>query len=374
MPQQPPPPLNGFAITSLVFGILCCLPLVGLILGIVALARIKKTGERGKPMAITGMVLSGAGSLLMVLMLATGGVGAFVDGFREGFEDAARDSVTFSVAKGECFNTPDGSLEGVTYDVETVSCEGKHDGEVFANFSMPKGSYPGDERITDTADEKCYALMPTYAMDAWAVPEYAEVYYFTPTRDSWSFGDREITCLFGNTDAGAQLTGSLRNDETTLDPDQAAYLKAARVLNTALDSAPEEVYVEKDLPGHKKWATRVADALDKQAGMLRDHDWPSDSAGPVAALIRDLDAARKEWERAAKASDADTFYVHYDKGAALIDNKKTVPVREALSLETTPPSDGANGDTGGGSGGGSGSGGSGGGSGDAVDPGAGADV
>lgn len=180
----------------------------------------------------------------------------------------------------------------MAYDVDTVSCDEEHDGEVFANFRMASGSYPGDSAITEAADDKCYTLQYAYAMDTWAIPENVDIYYFTPTRDSWSLGDREISCLFGNVDEKGGLTGSLRQDETTLDADQLTYLKAAQVLNEAMESAPEEEYVEDDLPGHKEWATRVSAAITEQLGMLRGHDWPADAKDPVAALVKDLDKAQ----------------------------------------------------------------------------------
>jgi hypothetical protein len=41
-PQQPP--MSGLAIGSLITGILCCIPPLGLILGAVALGQIKKKG------------------------------------------------------------------------------------------------------------------------------------------------------------------------------------------------------------------------------------------------------------------------------------------------------------------------------------------
>lgn len=72
-PQQPG--TNGMAIASLILGIcgfLCVSPLVGLGLGIVALSRIKKTGQSGRGMAIAGIILSSVWIALLVLMLATG--------------------------------------------------------------------------------------------------------------------------------------------------------------------------------------------------------------------------------------------------------------------------------------------------------------
>ncbi|MGW1065822.1 DUF4190 domain-containing protein [Streptomyces aureus] len=336
-------PVNGLAIAALVLGILCFLPAVGLVLGIVALVQIRKRGQRGKGMAVAGMVMSSVGVVLLALMVATGGARDFWDGFTEG---ARGDGSAFSLHKGQCFDTPEGTLEGVAYDVDTVPCSGKHDGEVFAEAKAHDGSYPGDTAVSDEAGDMCYSLVDTYAMDGWAVPDDVDVYYFTPTRQSWGMGDREITCMFGNTDEHGTLTGSLREDSTTLDADQVAYLEAARVLNRAMASAPEEEYVEDDLPGHRRWATRVSGALAEQADLLRGHTFAPAAGERVAALVKDLDRSRAEWAKAAKASDADTFYAHYEKALKIIDPKRTVTTRKALGLATTPPEE----DTGGGAG------------------------
>ncbi|MHB9859321.1 DUF4190 domain-containing protein [Streptomyces sp. YIM S03343] len=352
-------PVNGFAIASLVLGLLCCvLPGVGLVLGVIALVQIRKKGQRGTAMAVIGSVLSGLSLLGLLVVLATGGMADFWYDVKDGVRD---NGTSLSVAKGECFDTPGGALTDDTYyDVDKVRCDGEHDGEVFGVFTVRGySSYPGDTKIGNIADDRCYELQGTYAMDSWALPSNVDIYYFTPTRDSWDTGDREVTCVFGNTTEGRTLTGSLRNDETVLDSDQAAYLKAAHVLNLALDSAPDEEYVEDDLAGHKAWAGRVADALREQGDLLRARNWPSASRKPIDALLKDIDSGRAEWRKAAEASDADTFYKHYDKAAKLIDGRKTVTARKALGLATTPPSSGngsGDGDGGGSTGGDSGGG------------------
>ncbi|MEU6605423.1 DUF4190 domain-containing protein [Streptomyces shenzhenensis] len=334
-PYARPAPVNGLAISSLVLGILCCLPGVGLVLGLVALRQVKRRGERGRGLAIAGSVLSGTGLALWALMLATGGAGAFWEGFKEG----ARDNAVFTLSKGDCFDAPGGSLQGETYDLDEVGCAGEHDAEVFASFDLPEGSYPGQDALDETAGDRCYGLQDGYAMDVWAVPDDVDVYYLVPTPESWAAGDRAVTCLFGNTIEGEPLTGSLRNDETVLDADQVAYLKAAHVLNAALDTAPDAEYVEDDLPGHRAWARRVATALSEQTGMLRGHDWPKGASGPVAALADDLDKARAEWSKAAGSGDVDTFYPHYENGYDLLDPSRSVTARKALGLAATPPSE-----------------------------------
>ncbi|MEU0007596.1 DUF4190 domain-containing protein [Streptomyces sp. NPDC006314] len=331
-PYNHPAPVNGLAIASLVLGVLCFLPGVGLVLGLAALRQIRRRGERGTGLAVGGAVLSGIGLVLWALLFATGGASEFWRGFRDG----ARDGASISLAEGECFDAPGGALSGETYDIDKVPCAGGHDGEVFASFELTGGGYPGDDTVTDTADERCWGLRDGYAMDGWAVPGDVDVYYLTPTEDSWAAGDREVTCVFGSTTEGADLTGSLRNDETVLDADQVAYLKAAHVLNTALDTVPEADYVEDDLPGHKAWAGRVSAALGEQARMLRAHDWPAGARRPVTALAARLDTARAEWGKAGKAGDADAFYEHYDTGLDLIRPRQAVTARKALELATTP--------------------------------------
>lgn len=331
---RPPSPVNGLAIAALVLGVLCFLPGIGLVLGIVALVQIRKRGERGKGMAVAGIVLSTIGALLMTLAFTTGGARDAWDGFRDAANGAG---TTFSVDKGECFDSQSGSLEEYAYDVDIVPCDGEHDAEVFANVPMPDGDYPGDDAVTGVADEECYARSESYAMDTWALPVDVDVYYFTPTRQSWRYGDREITCMFGNVDAEGSLTGSLRQDETTLDDDQFAFLEAEAILNDAFDGLPDAEYVEDDLTGHKAWAAEMVEALEQQTRALRAHDWQSSTEQAVTDYAKALDQAREEWEAASEASDAEAFSDHWDKAHQLTDGPKAVTAREALGLATESP-------------------------------------
>ncbi|MET9161184.1 DUF4190 domain-containing protein [Streptomyces parvulus] len=337
------PSVNGLAIAAFVLGVLCFVPAVGLVLGLVALGQIKRRGERGKGFAVAGSVLSCVGLALWALSLTTGAANDFWDGFR----DAARgEGTAYGLETGQCFTTPSGSLQGVTYDVDEVPCDEAHDGEVFASFELPGGSFPGDAEITRAADDRCYALQDTYAMDRWALPGDVDVYYLTPTSDSWRTGDREITCLFGNTDEGATLTGSLRNDGAELDRDQHTYLVAEGHLNRAMDEVPEAEAVEDDLAGYRIWAGQVAEGLRSEVTMLGRHDWSGEADRPVAELVEDLEAAREEWALAAKAADADAYYEHYGKGYDLVVADTTVTARKALGLATTSPEYGSGGDGG----------------------------
>ncbi|MFF1302697.1 DUF4190 domain-containing protein [Streptomyces sp. NPDC058307] len=335
-PYARPSSVNGLAVASLVLGVLCCFPAVGLVLGVIALVQIRKKGQSGKGLAIAGSVLSSLGLALWVLVLATGGLSDAWEGFKKG----ATQGTAFSAVKGQCFDAPGESLEGLTYDVDEVPCAGAHDGEVFGEFRMAGGSaFPGDGAVSDAADDKCYPLRDTYAMDTWALPKNVDVYYFGPTRQSWRLGDREVTCIFGNTDGKATLTGSLRADETTLDTYQISLLKSLNALDAVLWEEPED-YPEDDLSGYRDWSRDLHDSLGDQIRALGAHSWPAKADKQVAALVKDMRQARGEWAKAVTAADdadVDAFYTHYDKGYEYVDGPSTVTARKALGLATKRP-------------------------------------
>ncbi|MFD0550623.1 DUF4190 domain-containing protein [Streptomyces rectiviolaceus] len=334
------PPVNGFAIASLVLGILCFVPAVGLILGLVALAQIAKKGERGKGLAIAGSILSVVGIVLLVLAVATGGARDFMDGFREAARDA-RNSSGFPVDKGECFNVPGGKLEGAeyAYQVDTVPCASRHDGEVFASFRVNHDSYPGDSELIHLAEKKCVDLQAAYVLDTWVDWGDAQINYFVPDRDTWRQGDRGVTCLFGDAEEKRTLKGSFRRDGTNLDADQLAYLKADKALYDAYGTEPDTENFEDDLPGHKEWAGRVDKGLAEQARLLRAHDWPAKADAGVTALIDAIEQNREQWQKASTAKDADAFSEYYVPAQRHISGKREAAARKPLDLATTSPRD-----------------------------------
>ncbi|WP_234373240.1 DUF4190 domain-containing protein [Streptomyces sp. H-KF8] len=328
---RPPPPTNGLAIASLVFGLLWIVPFLGLVLGLVALRQIRRRGEQGRGMAIGGAVMSAAGIVAWVGMVLSGAAADFWDDLR-----VTRGNEISTLEKGECFDSP-GGLVGRASVAERVPCAGEHDGEVFGVVLLSDGAYPGAESLSDTADDRCYALQDVYAMDGWALPADVDVYHLTPSGESWRSGDRVITCVFGNRDENAALTGSLRRDETTLDAHQVVYLESTHVIDAALGKAPEADHVQDDLPGHRAWAREVSEALAEQSGMLREHEWPAGAEKPVKDLVNDLEKAGAAWAKAAGTGDPDTFLEHHDRGWDLVDPYRSVAARAALGLAVTPP-------------------------------------
>ncbi|MFF3252840.1 DUF4190 domain-containing protein [Actinacidiphila glaucinigra] len=334
-PAPPRPALDGFAVAALVAGLLCGLPVVGVVLGAVALSRIKRTGDRGKGLAVTGLVLSALGTLYLAVM-AAGGAFQSGEGAEDGSFAGSRGGGSFALHKGDCVDTPHDDLVDRIARTAVAPCARTHTAEVFGVFELPGGGYPGEDSISEAAESRCWRLTSAYAMDTWAFPKDVEVYYLAPSSESWVWGDRQVSCLFGR-DEGP-LKGSLRQDETTLDEHQVAYLKAVNTFDDAKAEAPEAEYVEDDLAAYKQWAENVTAALDEEARILRAHEWPADVRQHVAAIDAEIAAARPLWAKAAKAKDADTYYDHYEAAEDLSgDVDAAVKARAALGLATSAP-------------------------------------
>jgi hypothetical protein len=79
-------------------------------------------------------------------------------------------------------------------------------------------------------------------------------------------------------------------------------------------------------------------ALDDEVHLLCGHGWFPAAEKPVATLVDDAEASRKEWVKAAAAKDAGTFSALCKKGLKLVDPRRTVTARKVLGLTTTPPS------------------------------------
>ncbi|MGL5857650.1 MAG: DUF4190 domain-containing protein [Angustibacter sp.] len=202
-----PPGTNGFAISAFVCGLLG-VALLGVIFGIVALGQVKRTGQQGRGLAIAGIVVSAAWVAMIGALVAIAlAVGLAAESSR-GDEPVS----AFSLAVGDCVNGLGGTgglgEDSEFSDLPSVPCSAPHEGEVFATFDLPSGSFPGRDSVSAVADEGCEDRLGGYAPHVRDDPDFGISTLF-PSALSWIGGDREVVCLVVS--SNGRTTGSLRD-------------------------------------------------------------------------------------------------------------------------------------------------------------------
>ncbi|MFD3805788.1 septum formation family protein [Streptomyces sp. NPDC058619] len=332
------PALNGFALASLLVGLLCFPPL-GIVFGVVALVQIAGGRRRGKALAVTGLAVSVA--MTGVLALAAGpvvrAVGDRLDavsGATGTTEGGATDMEDLSA--GDCFTVPGGDLTGRRAVMYAVDCAEPHHAEVTSSgpfdpaASGPAGSPAADAR----AQQECWKAQDAYAMDSWALPANAEMYYFAPSRRSWSEGDRQLLCVIGTTPR--EHSGSLRKDRAALTTEQADFLAAANAVDLAFGRAPEEDVADA-LQQHRAWAREVHAALGGEAAVLERHAGRPAIGQAARAQLKEVEAARTGWLRASQAKAAAEFDRLWEQAADAMSVRTEKALRGAYGLSTTVP-------------------------------------
>ncbi|MEW2137899.1 DUF4190 domain-containing protein [Streptomyces sp. NPDC005409] len=348
-PAWGPPPgygqqqagLNGFALASLLVGLLCFPPL-GIVFGAVALVQIAKKRERGKVLAIVGLAVSVAmtGALVFTAERVASAVGDRF-GTLGGLPDADTDvegelTDMDDLRVGDCFNVPGGDLmdeRPLTYKVDCVQV---HHGEVTAAKSLGAADAPGaaageDERASEDA---CWKAQDEYAMDTWALPEYAEMFYYAPSRQSWREGDRLLLCVIGTTEE--EWRGSLRQDAAALKPEQVAFLRAANAVEFVMSRPPEEE-VEDALGTYQAWAAQVHAALGDEAKVLQNDKARPGLEKAVPAQLKAIEEARAAWQRAAQARTAAEFDKQWGRAMTALSLDTEQALRGAYGLTTEVP-------------------------------------
>ncbi|MFJ1592961.1 DUF4190 domain-containing protein [Kitasatospora albolonga] len=296
------PPLSGLAVASLVLSLLIFLAPVGLILGVIALVRIPRTGRRGKGLAIAGTAVGGAVVALSLLLVAFGG--ARFSAWTTDGSGSAKAGTLRELREGDCF-TPKGSRgeeEPWITDpsVEIVPCGKPHQGEVFATFRL-KGNHAisDSEKISEQAAKGCAPLLHDFALDPTALPTVLPSSYY-PVSVSWTGEDRTVQCWMNAEDSRPER--SLRQDPSQWNRHQLAYLKAMRPLSEARVTAPDTP-TEDNLAASTAWAGRMARGGAESARLLRAavDGFPAEVQGPVTGLANQLDALSPERRSAAEA-------------------------------------------------------------------------
>ncbi|MFC4941967.1 DUF4190 domain-containing protein [Pseudonocardia sp. GCM10023141] len=187
---QPRPTVNGLAVAALVVAIISLFPIAA-VLAFVSLGQIRRNGQTGRAFAIAALVVSAVWVVVwalivaLITMLPASGATVTTSGYHA----------------GDCVNRNSGSGSG------TLPCAQPHDAEVFAVFSLPAGTYPGDPAVEDTVENACNERLDAYAPSA-GTDTAIGLAAISPDAASWRRNDREVVCLA--TARNGKVTGSIR--------------------------------------------------------------------------------------------------------------------------------------------------------------------
>lgn len=114
---------------------------------------------------------------------------------------------------GDCLREVSEGLDVNASTVPRVSCEERHEFEVFARFPVPGDAFPGDDTVTASAESGCGSLFEDFVLLEYRLSSLDFV-YLTPTEQSWTDADdlhapggRDVACLL--TDPAGPVTGTL---------------------------------------------------------------------------------------------------------------------------------------------------------------------
>jgi len=198
---------NPLAIAALVTGLIGCISLVGAVLGVIALRQINQRGEKGKGMAIAGIVLFVVWSILSIIGVALS------KGSDSGSGAGAKPTPTSTKPKdvgvtkmkvGDCINDSAAADEEVE-SVKVVPCNQPHDGEVLANFKIRGMILPSEAQVQAQAKSGCHRLADPRLQRDPAVDNLALSWYY-PDAQNWRAGDHMVTCVGVNATDGKKLT------------------------------------------------------------------------------------------------------------------------------------------------------------------------
>lgn len=179
---------SGLAIAALILAFV--FPLVGLILGIVALSSIKKSGEKGKGLAMAGIILSSIFILLTIIFFAT---------FAFAINKAAKDS-------GVNIDGKNGNFSVTNKDGDSAT--------IGSNAKLPDG-FPSDVPIYEPSD--VIASVKTgegaYSVSLLTNDSQEEVNDFYSTelqKNGWTSGDSAAQFNFSGGSASSFTKGDQR--------------------------------------------------------------------------------------------------------------------------------------------------------------------
>ncbi|MDO9458341.1 hypothetical protein [Nocardioides sp.] len=166
--------------------------LAGLGLGIAVLVRSRKDGlDHGRRKAIGAIVVAST-YVVLIVVIAVLASRYDVDRDDDGeVVDTGEVAVT-DLRTGDCIEEPIAGGEQVTLTV--TPCDDPHRAEIFFEFDLEGGSYPGRRATARLARGGCLAQLPAAVRDG-PPGQDLELYYLYPNNERNFRGDRTVSCL-----------------------------------------------------------------------------------------------------------------------------------------------------------------------------------
>jgi Domain of unknown function (DUF4190)/Septum formation len=190
---------NGLAVAALCCGIAGFIPLVGVIaivLGVVALHQLRAGFQRGRGMAIAGIVLGALTTLFWTAFVVIAVAAGLADEPQRSTSGPEAGQVTGQsqvfvdkLKAGDCFS---GGKKDQIDLVTAIPCSKPHESQVVAVIQLPDGPYPGESAVTSEAEKGCTDQAdPLLTDEAYNDLDPSYIY---PDADTWR-GDRSVLCL-----------------------------------------------------------------------------------------------------------------------------------------------------------------------------------
>jgi hypothetical protein len=150
------------------------------------------------PLAVAGIIIG----VIALVGVAVGVLAVITHGFRPKTVITYRPAAAFGLQPGECINSTGNGL-----NITVRSCATPHDAEVFATFSLPKGTWPGNSAVQQEAGNGCESRLGSYLNPQLATADLTQEYVY-PNQAAWQAGERTVVCEVRA--VSGQLTGSVR--------------------------------------------------------------------------------------------------------------------------------------------------------------------
>ena len=317
--------LSGFAVAALVFGVIGGV-LFSAMFGVIALVKIKQTGQRGKALAVAGLVLSG----VWLLAFAVGfGVNRYV-------VNRAQDVVALRI--GQCFDPPAAGRDDafVPGPIKTLPCTLPHRAEMvgWVGLEDEMGNadrYPGAAALVERAESGCPSASRDYVLDPLSLPADVRPRWYVPRASEWDRGSRSITCFL--VADRSPVSRPLREDAAIVNADQLSFLLAIRDCAESM-ARVDALRVAGPSAELRDAVSRTAGACSIVGAELQTEPWPSKVQPAMDRLVEDLDAALPLWQDAAGASNDKALRDRVERAQQRAAPDHMLAVRRALGLST----------------------------------------